>query len=301
MLLREFFYLPKSDRKVFIVLLIVLVVGVALIFNIGGRNDSTAVVAGDSTQMRDSHFPTERYGGYEHKYYRVEGHRAELFPFDPNTADSTQLLRLGLQPWQVRSIYKYRAKGGIYRQPSDFARLYGLTRKQYMEMEPYIHISDDYRPASDMFGKREVGAKYERDTVQYPHKIQSFERISLNTADTSALKKVPGIGSYFARQIVNYRNRLGGFYSLHQLSEIEDFPEESLKYLSIPDGDLQKLNLNKLTLNQLKRHPYINFYMARDIVDYRRLKGPLHSLNDLRLLKDFPPEIIKRLEPYVEF
>ena len=64
---------------------------------------------------------------------------------------------------------------------------------------------------------------------------------------------------------------------------------------------MRKINLNQLTLSQLKAHPYINFYQARDIVDYRRLKGPLRSLSDLRLLKDFPPEVIRRLEPYVEF
>ena len=231
----------------------------------------------------------------------MDGQKAELFPFDPNTADSTRLLRLGLRPWQVRNIYNYRAKGGIYHKPSDFARLYGLTRKQYLAMEPYIRISDDYRPASEMFEKHDEMARNERDTVMYPHKIQTFERISLNAADTGVLKKVPNIGSYFARQIVNYRNRLGGFYSLQQLLEIEDFPEESLKYMSIPDGDIKKINLNQLTLNQLKRHPYINFYMAREIVDYRRLKGPLHSLNDLCLLKDFSADVIKRLEPYVEF
>jgi DNA uptake protein ComE-like DNA-binding protein len=54
-------------------------------------------------------------------------------------------------------------------------------------------------------------------------------------------------------------------------------------------------------LNELKRHPYINFYQAKDITDYRRLHGPLHSLNDLRLSRDFPPEVITRLLPYVEF
>ena len=69
-------------------------------------------------------------------YYKVEGTVHELFPFDPNTADSTQLLKLGLQSWQVRSIYKFRAKGGIFREKTDFARLYGLTKKQYEVLAP---------------------------------------------------------------------------------------------------------------------------------------------------------------------
>lgn len=298
---KEFFYKPKSDRNVFVAVLIVFIVSIVLIYYVGGASDATTATSQNSINRQKGPISSYHKYQYGHKYYNVDGQKAELFPFDPNTADSTQLLRLGLRPWQVRNIYNYRAKGGIYHKPSDFARLYGLTRKQYLAMEPYIRISDDYRPASEMFEKHDEMARNERDTVMYPHKIQTFERISLNAADTGVLKKVPNIGSYFARQIVNYRNRLGGFYSLQQLLEIEDFPEESLKYMSIPDGDIKKINLNQLTLNQLKRHPYINFYMAREIVDYRRLKGPLHSLNDLCLLKDFSADVIKRLEPYVEF
>ena len=53
------------------------------------------------------------------------------FFFDPNTADSTALLRLGLSPWQVRNIYKYRARGGRYHRPEDFSKLYGLTKGDY--------------------------------------------------------------------------------------------------------------------------------------------------------------------------
>lgn len=298
---KEFFYKPKSDRNVFVAVLIVFIVSMVLIYYVGGASDATTATSQNSINRQKGPISSYHKYQYGHKYYNVDGQKAELFPFDPNTADSTRLLRLGLRPWQVRNIYNYRAKGGIYHKPSDFARLYGLTRKQYLAMEPYIRISDDYRPASEMFEKHDEMVRNERDTVMYPHKIQTFERISLNVADTGVLKKVPNIGSYFARQIVNYRNRLGGFYSLQQLLEIEDFPEESLKYMSIPDGDIKKINLNQLTLNQLKRHPYINFYMAREIVDYRRLKGPLHSLNDLRLLKDFSADVIKRLEPYVEF
>ena len=75
--------------------------------------------------------------------------KVELFNFDPNTADSITLHRLGLPRWQVRSIYKYRAHGGVYRCKEDFAQLRGLTLKKYRELEPYIHIADQFRPASE--------------------------------------------------------------------------------------------------------------------------------------------------------
>lgn len=232
--------------------------------------------------------------------YNVETVRRKLSAFDPNTADSTLLLSLGLQPWQVRSIYRYRAKGGIYRQPSDFARLYGLTVKQYKELLPYIHISDEYKPAAEVYGRTDA-VRSGRDTLRYPVKLQPGQYVTLDDADTASLRKVPGIGRYYASRIVRYRNDLGGYVSVAQLSEIEGIPESALPYFRVTGGAVRKLNLNRLTLNELKHHPYINFYQARRIIDYRRLKGPLHSIDDLRLLKDFSQRDIDRLRPYVEF
>ena len=135
----------------------------------------------------------------------------------------------------------------------------------------------------------------------YQQKIRKGEYVVLNMADTTALKTIPGIGPYFARKIVQYGERLGGYVSVDQLDEIEDFPLDAKDYLTIVNPSPRKLNLNRLSLNELKRHPYINYFQARAITDYRRLHGPLTSLDDLRLSKDFPQEAIDRLMPYVEF
>ena len=295
-MIREFFYLQKSDRRVVLTLLAVMVVALGIIFLTGGERDGETA-SGDSLALRQN---TKKQSN---TYYYVAPKKVERFAFDPNTADSTQLLRLGLQPWQVRNIYKYRAAGGIYREPKDFAKLYGLTVKQYRELEPYIHISSDYLPASTLVERKQASQSVVRDSSQhhYPVKIRETEQVVLNTADTTSLKTIPGIGPYFARKIVQYGQRLGGYVSIDQLDEIEGFPQEAKHYLVINQPQTQKLNVNRMTLDELKRHPYISFFQAKAITDYRRLHGPLHSLNELRLSKDFPPEAIKRLLPYVAY
>ena len=152
------------------------------------------------------------------------------------------------------------------------------------------------------------GARESRDTresrdssLRYPVKIKENEHVVLNTADTTQLRTVPGIGTYYAKEIVRYGQWLGGYVSVDQLDEIEGFPQESKKYFVIQGASPKKLNVNKLDLQQLRKHPYINYYQAKTILDYRRLHGKITSLDDLRLSKDFPPEAIRRLEPYVEF
>lgn len=139
------------------------------------------------------------------------------------------------------------------------------------------------------------------DTTAYPRKISVNERIDLNTTDTIRLRSVPGIGRYFAAQIVRHGQYLGGYVSVDQLDEITDFPTEAKQYFEIKNPTPRRININKLTLQELRRHPYINYYQARGIVDYRRLHGRINSLQDLSLSRDFTPEAIERLEPYVEY
>ena len=205
---------------------------------------------------------------------------------------------MGLAPWQVRSIYRYRAKGGRFQRPEDFARLYGLTKGQYDQLKPYIRIAADQLPAAN-FVKSDNSPN--RDTLRYPVKLLPTEHIVLNTADTTQLKRVPGIGSGWARRIVSYGERLGGYVDPFQLTEMDGFPPEALEFFIVENPQPRKINLNQLTINQLRRHPYLNFYQARAICDYRRLKGPLQNIEQLQLLQEFPEEAINRLKPYIEF
>ena len=227
------------------------------------------------------------------------------------------------------NFYKYRARGGIYRKKEDFARLYGLTVKEYRSLEPYIRISPDYLPASTLVGNASqrysdeiVGNASQRysdeivgnaskryDTLvgnssqhydTYHVKLRPGETIDLNTPDTTDLKTVPGIGSYYARRIAEYGRRLGGYVSIDQLDEIDNFPVDAKSFFTIPvTGKQHRLKINRLSLNELRRHPYINYYQARAITDYRRLHGPIHQLDDLRLLSEFTPADLQRLQPYI--
>lgn len=292
------YYLCKSDRVVVLFLLAVLAFGVIGYHLLWPSADTTPIAAADSTRSKRRALDTDSRRAYT---YATPSRQVVYAPFDPNTADSTQLLSLGLQPYQVRNIYHYRAKGGVYRRPSDFARLYGLTAKQYRELEPYIRISADYLPASEVYAVHDERPKASSDSLRYPVKLRNSERVALNLADTTLLRRVPGIGAYYARRIVAYRQRLGGYAHARQLLEIDDFPEEALPFFTVDAGDIQRLDINRLSLSQLKRHPYINYLQARAICDYRRLKGPLASLDQLRLLSAFTAADIERLRPYVRF
>lgn len=294
---RDFFFIRTADRRAILFVLCIMAVAMGILLLTDGREDAVApYAAADSTSGVRTHHRGNLANGY---YAQPSALQVQRFPFDPNTADSAQLLRLGLRPWQVRNIYRYRSRGGVFRRKEDFARLYGLSVQEYRQLEPYIRISPDLTtPAATLVSQEEHPG---RDTVKYPVKTEVPQSVSLNTTDTMLLRKVPGVGEAFARRIIKYGQRLGGYVSPEQLREIEDFPVEAIPYFTIDHPQTRKINLNRLSLNQLQRHPYISFYQAQAIVEYRRLHGPLKSLDDLKLHRDFPPEAISRLKPYVEF
>lgn len=318
MSLKDFFYLQKNDREALFAVLTIMIVCFTLFILIGQCNNDKDPMASAKDSTAIAHASEENP-----LYYHEDGAIHEAFPFDPNTADSAELAKLGFASWQIKSIYHYRAKGGVFSRPSDVARIYGITKRKYETLRPFIRIADDFKPASDFYGNEPrynhrpyrnhsyynnegnsatANANTKDNRIySYPHKLKAGEHITVNTADTTDLQKIPGIGSSYARAIVRYRDQLGGFAKAQQLLEIEGLPESALAYITIDSKDIHKLNLNTLTLSQLKHHPYINYYQAKAICDYRRLRGPLKSLKELELLKDFPPAEIERLQPYVSF
>lgn len=236
----------------------------------------------------------------------------ESFPFDPNTADSTTLLRLGLSSWQVRSIYRYRAKHGRYHKVEDFMRLPGLTNEQWERLKPCIRIAKEFQyvqpeprksyqeDASPEQLTEEI-REIRRDSLPRQEKISFGQTIDINTADTSQLKMIPGIASKRAARIVAYRRSLGGFVNVEQAMEAIELPDSVLKYMSVSPVEIRKINVNKLSVQQLMKHPYLNFYQAKAIFEHRRNKGDLHSLDELSRLEGFRSTDLDRLRHYITF
>lgn len=233
----------------------------------------------------------KEYYKFYHPFKRQE---IILTPFDPNTADSIAFLRLGLKPWMAKNILKYREKGGRFRKPEDFKKIYGLNEEQYAMLLPYIHIQEAHRDTIRILAVR--------DTIQhFPTKYTAVTQIELNSTDTTELKKIPGVGSGIARMIVRYREQLGGFYSITQLDEIHLISANISKWFSLNPALIRKININRASISRLNAHPYINFYQAKIILEHRRKHGNINSLRQLSLYEEFNATDFDRLNHYISF
>lgn len=164
--------------------------------------------------------------------------RVESFRFDPNTVTVEEMLRLGFSRAQASGIEKYRAKGGRFRRKEDFARSYAVSDSLFARLENFIDIP----------------------------------RLDINRADSAAFDALPGIGKYFASQMVRYRRRLHGYSSLEQLLEIKHFDREKLDALRefVTLSPSEPYALWELPADSLLLHPYIGSEaVARDIVFFR--------------------------------
>lgn len=147
-------------------------------------------------------------------------------------------------------------------------------------------------------------SKEKQTRYTYPTKLTESQTIELNSADTSTLKKIPGIGSGYANRIVKYRSLLGGYTHIIQLKEVwgmhDELYDKITAYITlIPD--IKKISINRVSFEELKAHPYISYKQATVITDIKERKGNIESINRLSLLEEFSPNDIRRLIPYLSF
>lgn len=295
--------LTQSQRRAFLVLEWLLLIGI-IVLSVWKSKDGKE----EAAVKREWNDAPIRAFTYAEKEREVE-----TFPFDPNTADSTTLLRLGLSPWQVRSIYRYRAKLGRYHTPEDFMRVPNMTVEQWNRLKPFVRIAPQFRyveppprrsyPAKEPVIYAEVQEEKEvvQDTFPRQEKIEYGQAIDVGTADTSQLKLIPGIASKRAARIVAYRNQLGGFVNVEQAMEAIEMPDTVMKYMTLAPQPVRKIDVNHLSVQQMMKHPYLNFYQAKAIFEHRRNKGDLKSIEELEHLEGFKPTDIDRLRPYIAF
>jgi len=234
-----------------------------------------------------------------------ESGHVSLHPFDPNTADSAELVGLGLQARVARAIIHYRQAGGVFRKVDDLSRIYTLSEADFQRLKPYVRIAGEYDGQSDSYS-RESQTKPTQDSKQYStqEKLKSGQHVDIALADTAQLKRIPGVGSNYAKRIVAYRDRLGGFNSLAQLDEIglpSDLVADIKQWISLSSNTTKKQNLNNSSFSQLLRHPYLNYEQVKAIFNYRDHYGTIQSLQDLSNYDAFTAEDLARIKPYVAF
>lgn len=221
------------------------------------------------------------------------------FSFNPNTADSATLIKVGLKSWQVKNLLAYRRAGGRWKDADDFKRLYGLSEEEFQRLRPYIQIPP---PVKDVYFTEKDRVRQDSLRQLRPEKFAELTVLDLNTVDTLTLRKIPGIGVGYSRAIVSYRQRLGGFVSVAQLKDIEGLPDRIEEWFTVDENaEVNRISINKSDFKTLVRHPYLSYEQVKVITTHVCKYGPLRSWKDLQLYPEFTSQDFERLTPYFVF
>jgi len=226
---------------------------------------------------------------------------SSLFYFDPNTIGPEGWRRLGLREKTITTIINYRNKGGKFRTASDLQKVYGLRSEDFERIKSYARIENraEQKIATQKFYLPADKNMANVIPVYTPHNLA----VDVNNSDTAAWIALPGIGSKLSVRIINFRDKLGGFYSIDQVAETFGLPDSTFKkirpFLKISSADVIRINVNTATADELKKHPYIRWQLANAIVAYRNEHGPFKQLTDLKNIMAITSDAYEKIRQYL--
>ena len=224
---------------------------------------------------------------YSNYYSKKKKYKAPDSKFNPNTYTLSDWKNLGLSEKQSLVVLKFTSRG-IYSE-QDLKRIFVIP---------------------------DVLFELIRDSVVYPERFQnspnqeSFKKqakqitlINLNTADTTEFMKIYGIGAFYAKQIIRYREKLGGYFTKEQLFEVWKMTNEAYDkikdHVFISEKDVKRININSVTIEELKVHPYLKWNQANSIIKMRIQRNGFKNIEELKESVLIDSETYEKLFPYL--
>jgi competence ComEA-like helix-hairpin-helix protein len=247
---------------------------------------------------------------------------SEPFPFSPNLASIDDLLRLGIPKKVAHRMINYRSKGGVFRNKADVQKIYDFPLELFVKLEPFM-VLEEMKPAvivaQNTQNQANVGQIQSASPTSAPSYIPNnipsaydntrFSKknfsgnIDINQSSREQWQQLPGVGAGYANKIVNFRDKLGGFYTVEQVKETFGLPDstfQKIKPFLRSSPVLKTININSVTQEELSSHPYCKFYQAKIIINYRNTNGKFANAEGLKKVYGVQ-DLLPKLLPYLNF
>lgn len=212
--------------------------------------------------------------------------------FNPNDYSIQEWMNLGLSEKQAAVVLKftrYRLKSN-----EDLKKIFVIPDQLYVLIKDST-VYDLNKSQSESYS---TFTNKDSDNQK-----SSNIKVDLNSASQEDLMNVRGIGPFFAKQIIKKRDELGGFYSYEQLLEVWKVDEEKLAnwspFLEVNTSEINKLNVNEATIEELEKHPYISWNLANSIVKFKEQNGNYTKIEQLKKSALMTTDLFEKLKPYL--
>jgi len=216
-----------------------------------------------------------------------------IYPFNPNYITDYKGYTLGMSNEEIDRLLKFRNQGDWINSARQFQEVTKISDSLLNSISPYFKFPEwvsSPKPSS----------------IPYNDRPKSFEqKRDLNTATVKQLKEVNGIGDYYSEQIIKLRSKfIGGFISDVQLQDINGLTPEVIEKITNQftvktPRHIEKISLNSATVDQLVTIQHIDYNLAFNIVEQRKLREGFKSFDELKKVKDFPINKIEIIKLYL--
>jgi competence ComEA-like helix-hairpin-helix protein len=205
--------------------------------------------------------------------------------FDPNKYTLEEWMALGLSEKQAAVILKFSRYG--IRSNDYLKRIFVIDEKLFALIKDSTMYSDTQK-------------EYQSEKITFD--MPKITLVDINMATEEELQQVKGVGPFFAKQIVKYRDALGGFHDERQLLKVWKVDEEKFaawKPYIYTSGEIKKLSLNLASLEELEAHPLISWNLANSIVKLRLQNGPFKRIEDVKRSALMNEQLFEELKWYL--
>ena len=258
---------------------------------------------------KDNFSPAKTARGFQEK----SSSNTQVFSLDLNRPDSAQFIKSGMSKYTFRNMRKFQAAGAILSDAGDLAKVYGVQEKWMQNHGANVVYQEDKKKFVQKkivakswdeprdFAKPSSSSEYSMDSWAISLKDQI---VNINQADSTEWMSLKGVGPFYAKRILKFRQSLGGFQSIDQVKETYGLPD-SVFQLIRPLLNLTKapsrIDIHNASIEDLSKHPYLSYTEAKKIKKYLETNGLAANMQDLTRIYGIDRDKLRKMEPYLDF
>lgn len=224
----------------------------------------------------------------------------KVYPYNPNYISDYKGLTLGMSVEEIDRLHSFRDQNKFVNSAKEFQLVTQVSDAWLVEHAVNFKFPEWVNKP------RKQGSYGKYDPPANSKKSVLIVVKDLNLATKDDFMLVRGIGPAYSDRILKERDKFGGFVSLNQLDFVWGIPPEALDELkkhfeiqSMPP--IAKLEINNASINEIKNLPYLNYYIAREIVKWRSAHGDFKSAVEFKEIKNFPLDKVDIIDLYLDF
>lgn len=231
------------------------------------------------------------------KLVEIEARKPKTYPFNPNYITDFKGASLGMTNEEIDRLFDFRKQNNWINSTKQFQEVTQISDSLLDAISPYFKFPDWVNNTTQT-----------TTTFNYSsnNKPKTFtQKQDLNTATALQLQKINGVGEVISDRIIRLRNKfIGGFIDEIQLQDVYGLSPEVIERISEEFAVktprvIKKVNLNIANVDMLVTIQHIDYNLANQIIEQRKLRDGYKSFDELKKVKDFPVNKIDIIKLYL--